>query len=447
MLAALELLTVLWLGAWALRAVLGVARGERQPVLVVLGVHFLFCGLPLLLDRLIGRPLYIYTPGFFIVTRDPPTAAIYCLYVSAAPLFWWWLGRGRSAPLADEAPTARALIRLRPMFMALIASPLLALILAPDPALYLSYGAAASEQFNSGARSLAVIFEDPARYKDVIFTASFLCLVGTAGLLASYPRIAIAQLYALAPWWLLAIWLNGKRYIVAMFLFVVGYMLWDRGHLRGGRLAAALSGALLLMTLYSFAYQLAFRGANLQDNDRRYENARMDYGRDDQIKLAIYAELHPERMRILEHRGQSLLFYLTFPVPRVLWPEKPFPYAVYSTSTALMFSGPRQIGWSLTTTVLEEAVANASWAGMLLGPALVALVCRLGEACRNGMVSALTALIACLFLAVHLNAFMVLFVLWVAVVAWQLWRRRVAERQGGSDASLRRAGGALRGHP
>lgn len=447
MLAALELLTALWLGAWALRAVLGVARGERQPILVVLGVHFLFCGLPLLLDQLIGRPLYIYTPGFFIATRDPLTAVIYCLYVSVVPLLWWWLGRGRSAAPMDDAPAARALIRLRLLFMAMITSPLLALILAPAPWLYLSYGAAASEQFNSGARSLTVIFEDPARYKDVIFTASFLCLVGTAGLLASYPRIAIAQLYALAPWWLLAIWLNGKRYIVAMFLFVVGYMLWDRGHLRGGRLAAALSGALLLMTIYSFGYQLAFRGANLQDNDRRYENARMDYGRDDQIKLAIYAELHPERMRILEYRGQSLLFYLCFPVPRVLWPEKPFPYAVYSTSTTLMFSAPRQIGWGLTTTVLEEAIANASWAGMLLGPLLVALVCRLGEACRNSMVSALTALIACLFLAVHLNAFMVLFILWVTVVAWQLWRRHMEQRQGGLDASLRRAGGALRGHP
>jgi hypothetical protein len=166
----------------------------------------------------------------------------------------------------------------------------------------------------------------------------------------------------------------------------------------------------------------------------------MDYGRDDVIKLTIFAELHPEIIRILEYRGQSFLFYSVFYVPRDFWPQKPYPYAVYSTSAIAMFDSPRQLGWGLTTSILEEAIANLSWAGMLAGPLVVSLVCRLGEACRNSMVSAFTALIACLFLSVHLNAFMVMFLLWVMTVGafhgW-LWLQRGAS---GTNALTRTSG-------
>jgi hypothetical protein len=65
---------------------------------------------------------------------------------------------------------------------------------------------------------------------------------------------------------------------------------------------------------------------------------------------------------------------------------------------------------------------------MLVGPLLVALVCRVGAACHNSLVSAFTALVGCLLLAVHLNAFMVLFLLWVMTVGAlhsARWARRI----------------------
>jgi hypothetical protein len=210
---------------------------------------------------------------------------------------------------------------------------------------------------------------------------------------------------------------------VALLLFVVSYILWERGHLRGPRMAVAALGILIAMGAYSYIYQLIYRGHNLEDNDRWYENFRMDYGRDDRIKLAIFAELHPETVRILDYRGQSLVFYAAYAVPRALWPDKPYPYAVYATSAIAMFDTPRQLGWGLTTSVFDEAIANCSWAGMLLGPALILLICRIGEACRNNMVTTLTALIACMFLAVHLNAFMVLFLIWAGMVIGWRWLR------------------------
>jgi hypothetical protein len=436
MLAALELVTFAWLAGWALLAFRWLALGRRHPILAVMLVHFLFCGTPLLLDHTFGPPAYIYTPGFYVSARDDTTAVIYCFFVSAVPLIWWFTGRGTTDPEAvaasmhAEGPFFDVLRRLHPLFYLLVISPLLAWVLAPEPALYLRYGVSALHEFNDTKRSVLQIFQDPARYKDVMFAASFLCIVGAAGLLTSYRRLHIVHFYLLLPWLLLAIWLNGKRYIIAMAIFVLGYILWERGYLVGARLVGAALAVALLMGTYSYAYQAAYRGDNLQDEERWYENVRMDYGRDDVVRMAIFAELHPDVIRILEYRGQSFLFYCVFYVPRDFWPQKPYPYAVYSTSAMAMFSSPRQLGWGMTSSLLDEAIANLSWAGMLAGPLALSLVCRLGEACRNSLVSALTALIACLFLAVHLNAFMVMFLLWLMTVIalhavrWQQARRR-----------------------
>lgn len=439
MLVLLELATFGWLGLWALLAFRELALQRRQPILPVFIVHFVFCGLPLLLNLWFGLPEYVYTPGFYLATRDELTAVVYCFYVSLAPPIWWFWGRNRTAVSGGEAASTvvlqRLLERLRPLFVLFLVSPLIAWMLAPDPALYLRYGVAALHEFNAGKRSVLTIFSDPARYKDVLFTTSLLCVVGTGGLIAGLRRLHIAHVYMLAPWIGLAIWLNGKRYIVVLSMFLIGYLLWERGVLHGKRLVVAAAVAVVLLIGYAFAYQAVYRGANLTDQTRWYENVRMDYGRDDVIKLAIFAELHPAVVQILEYRGQSVLFYSVFFVPRELWAQKPYPYAVYSTSAISLFDEPRQLGWGITTSILEEALANFSWAGLLIGPLVIVLVCRIGAACHNSLVSALTALLACLFLAVHLNAFMNLFLLWLAAVGTILlmrYRQRLAGRR---DAS------------
>jgi hypothetical protein len=424
----LELATFVWLAGWAGWAFMLLARQQRHPILPAFLVHFLFCGIPLLINHLYGLPAYIYTPGFYVSSRDETTAIIYCFYVSMVPVIWWLTGRGRASTVDEASSTDNAafqvvLRKLRPLFCLLVISPLLAWIFAPAPWLYLNYGVSALHEFNNTKRSVLDIFNDPARYKDIMFMASFLCIIGASGLLVSFKRLHIAHFYLLAPWLMLAIWLNGKRYIIAMTIFVLGYILWERGYLVGTRLVIAAGVVMVLMGTYSYGYQVLYRSENLQGAERWYENIRMDYGRDDVIKLTIFAELNPDIIRILEYRGQSFLFYSVFYVPRDFWPQKPYPYAVYSTSAIGMFDSPRQLGWGLTTSILEEAIANLSWAGMLFGPLVVSLVCRLGEACRNSLVNAFTALIASLFLAVHLNAFMVMFLLWAMTVsALHVWR-------------------------
>ena len=72
------------------------------------------------------------------------------------------------------------------------------------------------------------------------------------------------------------------------------------------------------MLLFSFLYQETFRYKMLQIDDweQVYHNMRVDFGRDDVTKMAIYAELYPDELEILDYPFQSFLFTVTMYVPR-----------------------------------------------------------------------------------------------------------------------------------
>jgi hypothetical protein len=421
MLDAISIATFLWLGFWAWLAIRKLAVGTREAIHYLIVIHFILNGLPLFLDILFGKPDYYYQPGFYLATGDEQVAGLYCVYASAVPVFWWFAGRSRSLHLEHPTPTAgwhaqTTLRPLRPVFYCLLMSPALALLAAPEPQLYLTYGWIA----RVSPPTLAA-----QEYHEVIVLAALLSVLAAAGLLASAKRLRLTAVVPLAPWLILAIWLNGKRHLFVIALLALWYVFWQRGIAR--RASFYIIGLLLAYSIlvFSVVYQENTRGISIRSSglENFYESLRIDYARDDRIKMALYAELHPDVIRILEYRGQSLLFDLTMYVPRQVWPDKPLPYAQYFTSAMLM-SPPRMWGWGMTTTWLDEAIANFGWLGMLLGPLFPAVLCRVGDSAANALAYSLTALTSSLLLAVQLPAFAPLFWVWVAVIAWSKWQER-----------------------
>jgi hypothetical protein len=316
--------------------------------------------------------------------------------------------------------------------LALVApTPILLWLLAPDPGLYSTY---------------AMVINTPLTPEEVEHHAllaasvklSMLCL---AGLLATANRCVVGHLVLYLVSLLPLHWLDGKRNSVALGLLLLLGCLWFLGRLRGIRLPIVATLLALLFAAFSIYYQENVRGIGgegVATRDERYDNIRVDYGRDDVIKMAIYCELNPEMCQILDYRGQSLLFYLTVPVPREVWPEKPWPYAVYATRAALLTPREGYLGWGVTTSWLEEAIANLGIAGFLVGPLLIALLCYVGDSAKHPLVSVVTVLVATLFLTVQLVAFWPLFVVWLLLVVLMrcpksrpgLARRRLAQRVG-----------------
>lgn len=427
MLHVANLLTFVWLAFWALLAFRHLADGRPHSILFAILVHFMFCGVPLFFDVLIGIPDYATFPfpGFEMAAADTTTCLIYCVYVSAVPLLWWIFGRGHIPPeplitTAKQGQLKAQANWLYVLLYALLVTPLALLVLAPDLEMYATY-----------AHVLRSISEEAAGHHTYIALTARLSILSIAALLFLRPRLSLCFGMSLVPWWFLDVWLFGKRSEIALSLVLVMYVLWARGILRGTRLLVGATACLTVLTVYSYAYQAKTRGISVGSNLAAYANARIDYGRDDAIKLAIFGELNPDVVQVLEYRGQSLLFYATAWIPRETWPEKPLPYAQYVTS-ALLQQPPREWGWSMTTSCLEEAIANFGWMGMLLGPIVPLFVCRMSDQSRSPFVRLIGLPIALLFLSVQCVAFAPLLIIWgagLAMVAMQKARWAFARRE------------------
>jgi uncharacterized membrane protein YvlD (DUF360 family) len=289
------------------------------------------------------------------------------------------------------------------------------LLLAPRPELFLEYATALRDPTAQGS----------VLYYLVIALVAVLAIIAAVLVLVARSTRPIERVFAL-PLLALAVWTHGKRSSVALGALLLLYLLWMRGSLRGTRFIAVALSVAVGLGVFSYLYQTRVRDVRVEEQGLRsrqasrfYVNLRIDYGRDAVIKQAIYGELHPERLTILDHRGQSLVFYGLFWVPRSVWPGKPFPYAVYVTA-AMMRAPVRDYRWGITTSVLDEAIANFGWLGMLIGPLVPARVCAIGDRRRSPFVAILTVTIASLLIVLHAAAFIPLILLWLLLV----WRTR-----------------------
>ncbi len=400
----LELVTFLWLTFWALLSLRSIARGRRDSLLFLFLVFYFYFGVPIFCDFVFGKPNYGEQPGFAIVTNDATTQAIYCLYVCFVPLLWLpFLLSHPSRELSQHAE------RHGTVYLGILAAfvvlPVVLASFAPDPTVYRDYAVFVGVHDQSGDRE----------YYKFVQSSTFLALMAAAGIISSAARLGRAICLVL-PFVGCAIWLNGKRTAFAFAIVLTVYVLWQRRAVSGRRLLfVAFAGAVAIAVL-STVYQATVRDKDTQSLTKSdyYDGLRVDFGRDEHLKFAIYAEIHDE-FRILEQRGQSLVFYTTAYVPRALWPQKPFPFSAYYTCAMLGIS-PRLLGYGVTNCFFDECLANFGWIGLVIAPVILGLVCRFGDSPNEVFISVMTGLVAALLISVELIAFAPLFVFWVVVV-------------------------------
>jgi hypothetical protein len=405
--AQCDLFVFVWLGCWAIRAARSILRGRRQSVDFLILTHFVLSGVPALLNLLIGHPLFFTFTEFEI--EDLTTEMLYSAFVAVCPVIWWYWGRSPEPTVTIE-PSSSSLgnrdgffRRIRFVLYAIACSPLVVLLGAPDPAFYSSYGAIVrlptTEAILGYHKWIAV--------STLFSVLAIVCIWWSSRYLA----FAVVKW---SPMLLLALWLSGKRFVVLLAVALLIVMLWERRVLTGWKLAAAAFAGIVGFACFSYSYQSGIRSTDLLSAAKQYDDFRIDYGRDHGIKFAIYCELHPEHPAILEYRGQSLLFILTMPVPRELWTDKPWPYGVYATAAGQGLP-PTDLGWGITASWLEEAIANFGLLGLLAGPAALALLCRIGDGLGCTLTRLLTILLGCLLLAMS-SAFPIVKIAWLLSV-------------------------------
>jgi hypothetical protein len=303
----------------------------------------------------------------------------------------------------------------------LLISPVVVALFAPDKSVYLSYGAI----MGPGVQVETIL------YHSFVNAASIGAVCAGSLILSLHGRTKwrdILIVFEMA----IAVWLNNKRFIVALavvLLFAVG---WYRSSSRKGRVRNAALGLLVIALSVAFNqyYQLSLRPYAVIDADAVYNGLRGDYGRDRSIKVVIYRQLYPEVGSILEYPGQSIVFALAAFVPRNVWPSKPWPYYMYFTAAA--FEVPiKDVRSGQTTSWLDESIANMGWLGVLSGPLLIAWICKIADASQYPPFQVLTIAICSFMLSVSIDAWLIVVAMWIplAVLLRVGARRRAGHRR------------------
>lgn len=391
--------------------------GSRQPrtssFLVV--IFYLIYVAPVIFDHAQGIPDYPITRGYRDPARSETVRVIYDLFVMFVPVLLQRFTRGTLRARGGTALTAGK--RAQGVLWLVLVSPVLALLFAPQPLIYTRYAMVLLE-------SMA---PEVSAYHALVALLCVLGLVSGACLLLARRNFG-RTLGLVTPLMATASWIQGKRSAVALSFMLVFAVAWMRGYLTKGNLIRYGTIAAIVFSSYVAWYQATFRPATVAA-ESVYENSRIDYGRDHCLRAAIFAEL-PENYPILEYRGQSMLFYATMPVPRVFWPDKPWPYAHYITAHALQ-TPAAELGWGLTSSFLDEAVANFGWFGLIIGPLLFIALCRICDATPDPLVKVVGVLLGCLLMMVEFVAFAPLAIVWAV---YSIWSSRVTRRDSSATA-------------
>lgn len=411
-----ELSTVAWLLFWAGYSTFRLAKYHLRSVYVVLIVTFLLLGLPLLWDFLFGVPSYFTLPGMAPANTDFASRLLYVLYLwMIPPIALIAANGGVNKTTSPDSYTARQAGHAIAKGAAWIAalSPFLAVLTSPSPRAYFVYGTVDHRYPHLAAGVSEYEF---ARHHVLVTSACLISTIAIAYLVYAhkgtlFTPLALSYLSIL----IFGVWVNGKRNAFAFSVFLIVMALWSRGTLKPKAVVTIGVSAVVALLMFSSWYQQDTRSADTWSSELAYNNTRLDYGRDHTARLAIYRLIHNDEKDILNYPGQSVIYYPLAMVPRSIWESKPPNYGMMVTSAALQDDNHFR-GWILTTSWYDEAIANFGFAGFILGPGMLGLFCRVGDRKGPGILQMITMFAGALFVAVHLQAFMPVFGLWLVIV-------------------------------
>lgn len=329
-------------------SLISIIRVGIKPFTLLQIIFFLVFVLPIFLDILNGSPSYYDFPGFRDSADDSKVNFFYNIFVIFISYFNWFF-RGKNTININIKNEFKG-FDIALVLIAIL--PLIAVLFSPDPSYYSSYG-----------------IDKPTNIELVFFHSFISLLTNISVTICAYliVRMELRKLIFIIFLGLIVLvdfWLNGKRAIVLIFVMVYAIFHW----LKNKNIKSIFTIIILLIgfSLFNNWYQSTIRDFDSEVNkSEAYESLRIDYFRDQRIKMVIYSILYPENMKILEHTGQSFLFDLTFYIPRTMWEDKPYPYAVYFTS-AMYYAPIEDRGWGMTTSIYDELIANFGILGIII---------------------------------------------------------------------------------
>lgn len=348
----------------------------------LLGImFFLVFMIPIYLDALIGFPnfedKYI---NFHKSNIDSTTNIIYMIITSAVLLFFIYNSKSSKNPYSKDLFYQSTIANYRVnnnklyFLLFLMFSPAIVILFSPSPELYL-FNYAYFQKYSDLATSNELWFHwnvlsnfNSVAYFSLIFFSIFVNKKPSNKIITYISAILIGVL-------------NGKRTLFAFIIFSV--LLIDFFKLPNKRKLVPkmiLVGIVLVSMFLAYATIIQKYSSNLSV----FDSLRQYFFRDMDVKYSIYNLLNNNK--ILNYKGESIIFNILFFVPRSIWSGKPYPYDIYVTAAVLNLPKGTVINWSFQTSLFGEFLTNLSWFGLPVSLGVIYYVGKISLKTRNFLI-------------------------------------------------------------
>lgn len=363
-------------------------------------IYFFMC-FPVLCDLVFGIPNYSGNfTSFYMAASNFETCLIYNIYVLfVLIIIVLYAKKSNKADNKNEMSSEKIILieasRLKVLDFIIIFLPLVFAIVKYGVGIFIGYGSLTYRGLENA---------DVNIINQLLSLSIFVCIT------RFFSEHKTKKDYILLFIYFFAIsWLNGKRYIILSILeeFLLLYQFSKQGDKKRIKLETAVPlFAVLIFFLSMFFYEQ--RGYNTSTFDLVYCSLRIDFGRDDVTKYAIYKVLICGE-KIVDYPGATFLSALFMLLPRTIWSTKPYPHYLYLTASITnrtIFN----LSSGITPSLFEMSICNFRWLGILLTPFIISICCKVADKSKKITTKLFVLVLVTIFLTQSINEALVLII-------------------------------------
>ena len=406
MFALIDILTFLLSLLMAIRSVKLLTHSTRYLINLLIFVLYV---LPLALDYIFGYPDYGYK-GYMISSQHWPSRLLFDMGILTIQyvLSCTSIGIKRMVVRSFETDASMNWI----LWIGMVLPVFFVLLFMRNPAYLYSFQWREFEVLNIGGS-----YSQIERYTYLGITCSVLVAM-TRGEKWYVRLIAFLFLF-------MNICIQGKR---AIFFFaavnfalvmVVRYISLKREK-QDVRLYTIGSMAIVIMMVVYMVISTftikAERGFDETNSSAMITTTRIDFFRDDRVRLAIYSNLHPEHVKIVDYPGQTFFAEALTVIPLNYYTERNVAlyhhgYQSHLSAACWMTKWDKNV-YFMTPSVYDELIANF---GLIIGTLLMILLCLFFARTADKYPAPYSILILCCFVLLCLFSISYIIVLLILI--------------------------------
>lgn len=398
-------------------------RGAVNSINIVYMGFYFFMVFPVLLDLTLGRPDYSnYSNfnnfiGFELSYNDALTEIIYAIFLIFSSSFMYLFGKSKKIN-RSQLKLNNYGISNKIMVLILVVIMYMPLVLTVLTTIQLQQSIFSILNYNY----LRLLFRGSNIFLYYYYLATFSVISFIGIILLSNNNLVKSSIIGALPIYV-ALGIHGKRNIIAILFFLYLFVILFKSEIKTKNFKYLIFGFLLLTLIISINYQSDIRGISFRDSfSAFYTDFRVDYGRDDVIKMAIYNQINGNG--ILKGHANTHLYFLKFIFFDIEHIASPYKYSIYATSRLLGLDGPVDLGWGMTTGIFDESISNYGiFLGVILSNIFITIICRIGDRTKNGLVLILTYITAVFFMILQFTSFIFIFFIWFIAIFYENFKR------------------------